>query len=1412
MRPRVLCVLLLAAVLVVVLGGVAYGAIIVDTTTAYASSADCWACHKAVPGPAVSKVDFSVSKVDYAKCATCHAAINPTTQHWHASHTPCWGCHSATTSYQPNNFPWGATYYSLWQTAYGTFKYADSLSKTPQTLHQAHAGGNWVDSLVFANSANCQPCHEPVSCSACHGDVVAHTNHAVTGYPAVTYLQANGTAAVTASSTCVNSACHDPAKGATAAFKPACSSCHPTRMTYHGYGTGNHLAADSTEGGVACSSCHSLELATVHLDPTASGTSCAKCHPQPRQSLGIWNRSCVGGGCHTVTSTRPMHSRTATAHAVAPSNTECLNCHPGTELGSVHVNAVSKTTAAKSCLVCHSATAKPATGDCTVCHFTFAVHYNLTRHNSATVTCSGTGCHNTPGLMDVHTQRNAAFNCQGCHKSVRTDVQYAIKNHLTGCGDCHSSIYQVSGHRSIHGANPPLRDQITGAPNYAYYTGSAGAAKTTDCAGCHTSNIVDEHVGLYLAGSWVTFPRKDSSGVLYSCDTCHGATAPANVKAAIAGTGITACENCHAVHGPITAVHTSTFVDAAPLACADCHSPDLTVVHGGTYKSTVGLSGCDVCHALYTGTSGAVAGTTVENAISVTNSTKCSACHGTYHGSMTAKHTNTTMTAECTQAGCHSASLPTEHDKYLQRYPAYKSSCVLCHKNATPTRINWATATADCRSCHTPHGDITLIHTAKASAACTACHETGDVRQLHGTSAAVSCAVCHNAPAGRIDWATATVECSSCHGGKSPVDPNHYPVTAHSASAETACGQCHYTDMKTEHFLTTVSPAVTCVACHETKVDTFTVAWNKTCATCHAIKHADQGTRHVSTTAGCGGTGCHVLADVAAIHNKPLGPGCAACHVSPAVRATTTNCTDAGCHASIGPNHHEAHNSTLVNTGGCQGCHSMYLDDEHAALGFTCATCHDSTSATVKGAIAAKDLRCKTCHPAMHVKQDYEFNPTLAGGHRVRADLPGMRSSFTVNGSTYTWALPSVATFLKTGWTTSSVMTCADCHSYSGATGPHGATMKVNVDPAYPNPYRVTTGLETSTAQLSKSSPTGMSMTKSGTARAGVICEKCHDLYNGSSWSNVAHAEHDDRGAEGAYCNQCHIGIPHGWSRPRLLGYVTDAAPYATWAGTGRSNGGLSRVSIKNYTPYAWSKADCGAACSPERHPVSGTSWPAGTGTAPVPTTGTITGAVTGPSGGITGATVSVAGKTATAGSGGTYSMADVAAGTYTMTVSATGYTTWSGSVTVSAGTTTTTNITMTVVAPTSTNLARTGTATASSRDSDSTNAAKAIDGSTGTYWRSYGHSTEWLAIDLGSAKTLTKIVVNWSGSSYAKSFRVETSSDGANWTSRYSTSSGYGGVNTITLSPVGARYARVYCTYANDYDYRVNEFEVWGY
>ncbi|MGW4813017.1 discoidin domain-containing protein, partial [Kitasatospora cineracea] len=90
--------------------------------------------------------------------------------------------------------------------------------------------------------------------------------------------------------------------------------------------------------------------------------------------------------------------------------------------------------------------------------------------------------------------------------------------------------------------------------------------------------------------------------------------------------------------------------------------------------------------------------------------------------------------------------------------------------------------------------------------------------------------------------------------------------------------------------------------------------------------------------------------------------------------------------------------------------------------------------------------------------------------------------------------------------------------------------------------------------------------------------------------------------------------------------------------------------------------------------------------------------------------------------------------------------------------------------------------ATASSAENAGTPASAAVDGDNGTRWSSAAADPQWLQVDLGAAATLSQVVLRWETAA-AKSYQIQTSDDGANWTSVYSTTTGTGGTQTLDVT-----------------------------
>ncbi|MEV4120094.1 discoidin domain-containing protein [Micromonospora sp. NPDC049645] len=119
-------------------------------------------------------------------------------------------------------------------------------------------------------------------------------------------------------------------------------------------------------------------------------------------------------------------------------------------------------------------------------------------------------------------------------------------------------------------------------------------------------------------------------------------------------------------------------------------------------------------------------------------------------------------------------------------------------------------------------------------------------------------------------------------------------------------------------------------------------------------------------------------------------------------------------------------------------------------------------------------------------------------------------------------------------------------------------------------------------------------------------------------------------------------------------------------------------------------------------------------------------------------------------------------------------------------------------------------TATASSTENGGTPAAAAVDGNTGTRWSSAFSDPQWLQVDLGARATITQVNLLWEGA-YGRAFQLQTSDNGSTWTTIYSTTTGTGGTQNLTVSGAG-RYVRMYgTTRGTGYGYSLWEFQVYG-
>lgn len=299
------------------------------------------------------------------------------------------------------------------------------------------------------------------------------------------------------------------------------------------------LTVGSVEAQLACSACHDLELAAEHAKSTSSSAaaSCLACHPEPRDSLGEWDRaSCSTGDCHAVGASAEAHTAIAPAHESATQGCSDAGCHSA-NLAVTHSSATTTTTAGverTSCLVCHDSQVPPSTSECTDCHPGYSAYRHAYSVPSHTAETTGTVEITTAAGLEVYDE----IDCSSCHGSVELG---AVHNSV--CASCHPVVV------------PDAVDTWDG---------------TCAQAGCHSvSDSAAQHADIDTAHDFPAPAEKDcfESG-------CHAtgslAALHSSATTEVAGVTYESCQVCHR--------ETLDAVEPEPQTCLTCH-PSATEDH-----------------------------------------------------------------------------------------------------------------------------------------------------------------------------------------------------------------------------------------------------------------------------------------------------------------------------------------------------------------------------------------------------------------------------------------------------------------------------------------------------------------------------------------------------------------------------------------------------------------------------------------------------------------------------------------------------------------------------------------------------------------------------------------------------------------------------------------------------------------
>ena len=106
---------------------------------------------------------------------------------------------------------------------------------------------------------------------------------------------------------------------------------------------------------------------------------------------------------------------------------------------------------------------------------------------------------------------------------------------------------------------------------------------------------------------------------------------------------------------------------------------------------------------------------------------------------------------------------------------------------------------------------------------------------------------------------------------------------------------------------------------------------------------------------------------------------------------------------------------------------------------------------------------------------------------------------------------------------------------------------------------------------------------------------------------------------------------------------------------------------------------------------------------------------------------------------------------------------------------------------------------------------ANAVDGDDSSRWSSGYGDPQWLAVDLGEFKPITKVKLKWE-TAFASAYQIQVSDDGHNWRTVYATENGRGGVEEIALpDDLKARWVRMLGTKrATNFGYSLWSFGVY--
>ncbi len=1147
-----------------------------DFLDAGTKNPSCLGCHSAPTGPRRVRMDFRAGTVDRAQaCPKCHPAGLVGTHPYHNGGGNCGAvCHPG----------WGASLASAIpgvSTSYGAFAAASSKDVGSEVLHSIHSQPRWAATADAAFS-RCASCHAAAACSACHDASSKpveprHAVHSASGdsfYPAqpawngtvspgVAFGDQTQLTATTVTQQCTTAQCHntdslratDPVRREdfSHAADPAAGIAENV-VTKTGTWKDKYLASET--GGRAS------------LSTQANATHVISFVGQKVAFIGETGNNYGKADIYiddVFKATVDEYSAT-TKYQVQLFESEVLT--PGTHSIKVRVRG-DRNAASRGSQVIVDAykvwTSMPGTVApfCTQCHADRVADHGYADYDhvadlGATVeprsgaTC--VSCHSMD-LLTEHERVGSSSKdrrCANCHAAPRQ----TFTTWAQGCvqAGCHSPGTVEEQHAQI---DPRHTEK---------------AADVVDCArNCHKQDLPAEHARAEHAdpvtcvechGS-AAFDALRSGGWDKRCTACH---AVAHVAAGT--TGNTLCLDCHgASPAAITAssgsaAYGATGGDHATGFAATAHGP-ARVVAGNNDGVQTGAS-CEVCHDKRdaSGVQGITAFRTAGDARA--GSSLCFSCH-----SASGEETRSPGVRPYTWNG---RDVESEFSRASSHEGVACASCHNTHVVGTGASSAWdLTRVSDPRNTKQPF-------TGTSTSFCLTCHSGSEIRPTWTAGSVVPYAVDFPAAASAAlftGWAKDAP-------GVDFVGSGHFTTTGTKALCEN-CHDPHGSERSSLLAWTRPSGFTggtagqrdnTSLAAHEERL----------CLQCHgdgATGFNAPGAQIVTQTVDSlyghdtGASASHSDTESVVQIAARRHVECVDCHdahaARPGLHVAGTSEAAPALRGAVGVE--PAWSGGAWTTADSYGVRRI-TGAAGDAEAFVCLKCHT--------AAAGRPATVTRSNGTTYTSTDLatEFNPANPSYHNVFGLPTGMRQSFNIAGLSFTWYINNADAMFRPGWDQNSPVACSDCHTGgAGAAGPHGSSVKWSIDPAYPGDYE----------------KAGMDLTSPDFVSEKIICLKCHDFTKGmnnvhtatSMWGGTTgvHSRQHDRDVS---CVSCHVRVPHGWKRPRMLGYTTDPEPYraGVWADgvPDYSNTwkyrGVNAVRARTNSQHSWNFQDCQANCT----------------------------------------------------------------------------------------------------------------------------------------------------------------------------------------------------------------------------------------